>query len=154
VTAALLIWSSRQPVGELTYRELSYAGAIKVGLLQALALLPGVSRSGATIAGGLACGMDRRSAGVFAFLLAIPAMAGAGALEIVDLVERQHSTTTAPMTTSPAELAIGALVAMAVGLGALAWLLRWVQQGRLAQFAWYLIPLGAIVIVWQLTAAG
>ena len=94
VTAALLVWASRRPAGNTSYRELSYGGAIKIGLLQAMALLPGVSRSGATIAGGLACALDRRSAGVFAFLLAIPAIGGAGVWETAKLV-KQHTSTAA-----------------------------------------------------------
>ncbi len=158
ITAAILLWASRQPDGDLPYQRLGYGGAIKIGLLQALALLPGISRSGSTIAGGLACGLDRRSAGVFAFLLAIPAIGGAGALETAKLI-RQHMSGVAETaaaldtgSTSPLVLALGAIVAMVVGLGALWWLLRWVQQGRLALFAWYLVPLGVAVIAWQLTA--
>ncbi len=160
VTAVILLWASRQPNGELSYRQLGYGAAIKIGLLQALALLPGVSRSGSTIAGGLACQLDRRSAGVFAFLLAIPAIGGAGVLETLELV-RHHASgtpdaaaTLAAGGTSPLVLAVGAIVSMVVGLGALWWLLRWIQQGRLALFAWYLFPLGAAVIAWQLAAGG
>jgi undecaprenyl-diphosphatase len=150
LTAAILIWASRRPEGDTPYRDLSYGGVIKIGLLQALALLPGVSRSGATIGGGLACGLDRRSAGVFAFLLAIPAIGGAGVLELAELAHRHASAAPAAGATSPAVLAIGAIVSMVVGLGALAWLLRWIQQGRLVWFAWYLLPLGAAVVAWQL----
>ena len=158
LTAVILIWASRHSEGKLSYERLSYGAAIKIGLLQALALLPGVSRSGSTIAGGLACGLDRRSAGVFAFLLAIPAIGGAGVLETIQLV-RHHAvaaTDTAAVVaggTSPLALIVGAIVSMIVGLGALWWLLRWIQQGRLALFAWYLLPLGVAVVAWQLTAA-
>lgn len=151
VTAALLVWASRRPSGKTAYRELDYGGAIKIGLLQALALLPGVSRSGATIAGGLACGLDRRSAGVFAFLLAIPAIGGAGVLEFASLVKQYASSANADAAaTSPGVLAVGAVVSMAVGLAALAWLVRWIEKGRLADFTWYLVPLGTAVIGWQL----
>ena len=154
VTGLLLIWASRQPEGVASYRDLGYGGALAVGLLQSLALLPGISRSGATIAGGLACGLDRRSACVFAFLLGIPAMAGAGVLEIAELIKPYWSGTATTMgTTSPALLALGSLVSMCVGLLALAWLIRWVQQGRLTLFAWYLFPLGAAVVAWQLSIA-
>lgn len=158
VTAALLIWGARQPEGGTSYRQLSYGGVVKIGLLQALALLPGVSRSGATIAGGLVCQLDRRSAATFAFLLAIPAIGGAGLLEVLKLFHRSQSaaaeasSTVAATTTAPLTLAVGALVSMAVGLFALWWLLKWVQQGRLALFAWYLLPLGAAVVVWRLAA--
>lgn len=150
VTALLLVWGSRQPEGATSYRDLGYPAAIKIGLLQALALLPGVSRSGATIAGGLLEGLDRRSAGIFAFLLAIPAIGGAGLLQMVQLAKQFREATDTVVATSPVTLAFGALVSMVVGLGALWLLLRWVQRGRLAMFAWYLIPLGVAVVAWRL----
>jgi undecaprenyl-diphosphatase len=156
VTGAMLIWGSSQSLGKTSYHDLGYAAAIKIGVLQSLALLPGVSRSGSTISGSLACGLDRESAGTFAFLLGIPAIAGAGALEFAQLIYEHMSATSAgvasPVTAaaSPMALAVGALVAMIVGLFALAWLIRWVRQGRLALFAWYLFPLGAAVVGWQL----
>jgi undecaprenyl-diphosphatase len=159
VTAALLIWGARQPETNTSYRDLSYAGAVKIGLLQALALLPGVSRSGSTIAGGLLSGLDRRGAATFAFLLAIPAIGGAGLLEVLKLIKHSReavaggtSAAVAAATTAPLTLVVGALVSMLVGLFALWWLLKWVQQGRLALFAWYLVPLGVAVIVWRLAA--
>jgi undecaprenyl-diphosphatase len=148
VTAGFLIWASRQPDGTLPYTHLSMLGALKIGVLQALAILPGVSRSGTTIAGGLNVGLDRRSAGTFAFLLAIPAIAGAGVLETIDLLT-ESTTTSVPL--NPIHLCLGAAAACLVGLGALALLIRWVQQGRLALFAWYLIPLGIAVVTWQLS---
>jgi undecaprenyl-diphosphatase len=151
VTALLLMWASRRPEGSLPYREMGYGGALIVGLMQTLALLPGISRSGATIAGGLFCGLDRRSAGVFAFLLGIPAMAGAGALEVAELAKSYLAGGTAATgATQPALLVLGLIVSLVVGLVALAWLIRWVQQGRLTLFAWYLFPLGVAVVVWQL----
>jgi len=151
VTAMLLIWASGRSEGTLPYRELGYPGALTVGLMQTLALLPGISRSGATIAGGLFCGLDRRSAGVFAFLLGIPAMAGAGALEVAELAKSSlGSGTTASGATEPMLLVLGFIVSLVIGLVALAWLIRWVQQGRLTLFAWYLFPLGVAVVVWQL----
>ena len=161
LTAALLVWGSRQPEGTTSYRDLSYRGALGIGLLQSLALLPGVSRSGATIAGGLVARLDRTSAGTFAFLLAIPAIGGAGLLQIIELVKKYQETTgdatgatgLASAATAPLTLAIGALVSMVVGFGALWLLLRWVQQGRLAMFAWYLVPLGVVVVAWQLMVA-
>lgn len=147
VTAAFLIWASRQPEGMVPYTQLSIGGAIKIGILQALAILPGVSRSGTTISGGLGVGLDRRSAGTFAFLLAIPAISGAGVLELIDLLT-EPPTSQVPL--NPIHLLIGAGASCLVGLGALSLLIRWVQQGRLAVFAWYLVPLGIAVVVWQL----
>ena len=150
VTALILLWATRHPVGNVSYRELSYAGTIRIGFMQALALLPGISRSGATIAAGLHEGLDRRSAGTFAFLLAIPAIGGAGLIEVVKLARQlQHPGVTD--STSALTLVVGGLVAMFVGWLALWWLVRWIRTGRLGLFAWYLIPLGVTVVTWQLS---
>ena len=90
--------------------------------------------------------LRRESAATFAFLLAIPAIAGGGLLELLDALEAGGTGT--PLET----LAAGFVVSFVVGLGALSLLIRWVRQGRLAMFAYYLVPLGAAVIAWQLFA--
>lgn len=154
LSGAILIWGARNSSGHLSYRDLDYRRVLFIGAMQSLALLPGVSRSGCTISSGLASGLDRASAGTFAFLLGIPAIAGAGGLEILELVYQHFfadSASAAPaLGAAPVHLIVGALVSTIVGLVALAWLIRWVRGGRLALFAWYLFPLGAAVIVWQL----
>ena len=144
LTAALLWWAARRAEGETEYTDMSWADALKIGLLQAFALLPGISRSGATIVGGLGVGLRREAAATFAFLLAIPAIAGGGLLELIESVQQGGAGTPFGI------LAVGLLVSFLVGLGALALLIRWVRQGRLAMFAYYLVPLGIIVIAWQL----
>ena len=149
VTALILLWATRHPVGKASYCNLSYAGTVRIGFMQALALLPGISRSGATIAAGLHEGLDRRSAGTFAFLLAIPAIGGAGLIEIAKLVGQVQQPGMTE-STSPLMLVVGGLVAMFVGWLALGWLVRWIRAGRLGLFAWYLIPLGITVVAWQL----
>jgi len=145
ITAAGLLWVSRRLPGEMDYPQLSWRQAVSIGLLQAFALLPGISRSGATIVAGLGAGLRREAAATFAFLLAIPAIAGAGVLELVDVWQKGGVTGTPPTT-----LAAGFMVSMLVGLGALTLLIHWVRQGRLAMFAYYLIPLGVAVVIWQL----
>jgi len=144
ITAAMLWWAMRRSEGETDYPQLTSAGALKIGLLQALALLPGISRSGATISAGMGVGLTREAAATFAFLLAIPAIAGGGLLEMLEALDA--GTTGTPLST----LAVGFAVSFVVGLGALALLIRFVRQGRLAMFAYYLVPLGAAVIAWQL----
>ncbi len=144
VTAAGLLWASRRPPGEKEYTQLTWRQTLSIGLLQALALLPGISRSGATIVAGLGAGLRREAAAAFAFLLAIPAIAGAGVLEFVEVWEKGATG------TSPATLAAGFVISMVVGLGALTLLIHWVRQGRLAMFAYYLIPLGVAAVGWQL----
>ncbi len=146
LTGALLWWTTKCSEGETEYTKLTWNATIKIGVLQALALLPGISRSGATIVAGLGVGLRRESAATFAFLLAIPAIAGGGLLELLDALEAGGTGT--PLET----LAAGFVVSFVVGLGALSLLIRWVRQGRLAMFAYYLVPLGAAVIAWQLFA--
>jgi len=85
LTGVLLIWSARRAPGELAMRELSAPQALLIGVFQAAAVLPGISRSGATIVAGLGAGLKREEAAAFAFLLAIPAIGGAGVLELADL---------------------------------------------------------------------
>ncbi len=144
VTAAVLLWASRRTPGETDYTHLTWQKSLAIGFMQAIAILPGISRSGFTIAAGLGVGLNRQAAATYAFLLAIPVIAGAGLLEAVDAMK--EGTTGTP----PLNLAIGFFVSFVVGLGALKLLVRWVQQGRLAMFAYYLIPLGVAVVAWQL----
>ena len=146
VTAVALVWISRRPAGEVEYQQLSAKHALAIGMLQAFAILPGISRSGATIAGGLACGLRREAAAAFAFLMAIPVIAGGG---LLTAVEAYQAGTTG---TSPVILAVGFVVSMLVGWGALAMLIHWVRRGQLAMFAYYLVPLGIAVVAWQLAS--
>jgi undecaprenyl-diphosphatase len=152
VTALLLWWGSRQAHGTTHYSQLSYPRAVIVGCLQAFAILPGVSRSGSTIAGGLSVGLDRQSAGTFAFLLAIPAIGGAGFLELLELLTASDVPQAAE--TSWQLLLMGGLVSFVVGFGALWLLVRWIERGKLAMFIWYLVPLGIAVVAWQLGSGG
>jgi len=148
VTALGLVWATRRQPGATDYQQLNMRQTLVIGALQALALLPGISRSGATIAAGLGVGMRRDAAATFAFLLAIPAIAGAGALEGLDMVKAYQSGV--PIGAPPGVLAVGLIVSMLVGLASLTLLIRFVQRGRLALFAWYLVPLGVAVVAWQL----
>lgn len=144
ITGIMLLWTARNKGGETICRDLPYGRALLIGLFQALAILPGISRSGATIVAGLASGLRRDEAATFSFLLAIPAIGGAGLIETAKLVTEGGNS------TPPSALAMGALLSFAVGLISLCWLVRWLQQGRFHRFAWWVIPLGLIVIVWQL----
>lgn len=109
-----------------------------IGLFQALAVLPGVSRSGMTISAGLFKGVDRAEAARFSFLLAIPAILGAAVLE---LPEAEWDT---PFGVLFAGFAVSALV----GYGALRVLLRFVSAGALHRFCWYCWALGGLGAVW------
>ena len=144
ITGLMLIWSARHEQGDTVCRDLGYGRALLIGVFQAFAILPGISRSGATIVAGLGSGLRRDEAATFSFLLAIPAIGGGGLLEVVKLLKQE------PGSMPLAVLGVGALVSFVVGLISLSWLVRWLQQGELYRFAWWVIPLGAVVIVWQL----
>ncbi len=143
-TGGLLLWAGRIVPGGLHYRELSYRQVLLIGLFQAVAILPGISRSGSTIAAGLAVGLDRESSATFAFLLAIPAIAGAGVLEGLQLSQQSEAG------ISPWLLLLGAAISLLVGLAALSWLIAWIRRGKLAWFALWCLPLGIAVILWQM----
>ena len=123
------------------YRRQSWWQAALIGVAQAIAILPGISRSGATIAAGLGLGLSRRSAATFSFLLAIPAILGATVLELKDFFHGElHLQTPWP------HLVLGAMTAFLVGLVALWWLVRWLERGRLLPFALWCIVVGLITI--------
>lgn len=143
VTGVLLLWAGRQTPGETAYPQMSYRQALLIGVAQAAALLPGLSRSGTTIVAGLAVGLRREAAATFSFLLSIPAILGAGALELAHL---RHQPSALPVGAA----LLGGVVALLVGLLALKWLLDWLHRGRLQWFAYWCIPLGLAVVAWQL----
>jgi len=145
VTGAILIWISRHQFGDGDYRNLSHFRAFLIGGSQAAALFPGLSRSGATISAGLGLGLSPSAAATFSFLLAIPAITGAGLWETVSMV-RDHEAVSTPV----GYLLLGAFVSFVIGLGALWWLVRWLERGRLQWFAAWCIPVGVVVILWQL----
>ena len=149
VTGGALIWSLRQVRGNREYRELTWFDALLIGIAQAAAILPGLSRSGSTIATGLCRGMSRPAAATYSFLLAIPALAGAGAYYGLKMLKSGES-----ITMPASYLVMGAVVSFGVGLLALAWLDQLLQRGKLHWFGWYCIALGIVVTMWQLTASG
>jgi undecaprenyl-diphosphatase len=151
VTGAMLLWADRRPVGETKYQEMTYWRALIVGLFQAVAILPGVSRSGSTITAGIGVGLRRQDAATFSFLLAIPAIAGAGLKEGYDRLWKGDQ-----MSLLHGEfglmLLVGAFVSFVVGLFALSWLIRWLEKGRLHWFAWWVFMVGSLVVGWQLSS--
>jgi undecaprenyl-diphosphatase len=145
-TAAALWFLGRRREGHIDYPETPLGRALAIGFFQASAILPGVSRSGTTISSGVAFGLRREAAAAFSFLMAIPVIAGAGLLKIMDALERGSTNT--PLPT----LAVGFVVSMLVGIAALWLLLRLLRRGRLDLFVYYLVPLGIATIAWQLLA--
>jgi undecaprenyl-diphosphatase len=150
VTGLVLLWAKRfAPTSDAEakdYPAMTYAESLIVGFFQAVAVLPGVSRSGLTISSELAIVKLRRAAAAdFSFLLSVPAVGGAVLLQVLEFA-RSDSGPTLPV----ADLLLGVAVSFVVGLAALRWLLAWLQAGRLYLFAWWCIPLGLAVTAWQL----
>lgn len=148
VTGLILIIASRRLPGAIEYQDLTYRQALAIGLFQAAALLPGISRSGTTIAAGLFVGLRREATATFSFLLALPVIGGACLLEVMQRLLKPPSV---GASSSGWLLLLGAAVSAVVGVLALRWLLAWLQRGRLQWFAAWCIPVGLAVVAWQLT---
>lgn len=121
---------------QLQIKKMSLRDAILLGFAQAMALVPGVSRSGATISMGRILGYEREAATRFAFLLAIPAVVGAGLFELKEIPNGANSYGWGPTV-------VATLVSFVVGYAAIAWLLRYVSTRSYAPFVIYRIALGA-----------
>ncbi len=143
-----------KPLAEMTAWQ-----AIMIGLFQAVALVPGISRSGSTISGGMLCGLRRNDAATFSFFIAIPAISAAALKVLMDAVSLESADQSAVsmlVTQWPALLA-GALTSFVVGVVALKLLLKAVATMRLHWFAYYCLAMATGTLVWQLgpwSAAG
>ena len=120
--------------------------ALGIGVLQCLAMIPGVSRSGATILGALTLGVERRTAAEFSFFLAIPTMLGASVVEIAS----HHETLAAANGVGVGGIALGFVVAFVVALIVVRWFVGIVGKHGFGPFAWYRIILGSVALVWLL----
>ncbi len=139
VTAALLVVAEKIGRRTRSLEQLNWKDALWIGFAQVLALFPGVSRSGSTIAGGMTRHIDRRSAGRFSFLMSIPVMLAAGGLSVLDLLEMPDLASFLPV------LAVGFVTAAVVGYLSIAWLLRFLTRNTLYGFAVYCVLLSALV---------
>ncbi|MCW4384469.1 undecaprenyl-diphosphate phosphatase [Salinibacterium sp. SYSU T00001] len=128
-------------------REMSYRDGILVGLAQVLALIPGVSRSGATTSMGLALGYTRPAAARFAFLLAIPAVFGSGLYELYHGITCDPATDVCVEVYGPLETLIATIVAFGVGLGVIAFLMAYISKRSFLPFVIYRLALGGALIV-------
>ena len=146
VGGVLILWAEkRQHVERIkSVDDMGWVDALKIGLFQAAALVPGTSRSAATILGGLFGGLDRRTAAEFSFFIAIPTLLAAtayklwGARETMSMVEAET-------------LAVSSVVAFASALASIRFLLRFVSNHSFAVFAWYRIVFGGLILLtWQM----
>ncbi|HRO59018.1 MAG TPA: undecaprenyl-diphosphate phosphatase [Burkholderiaceae bacterium] len=152
VGGLIILWvESRQRRGLAAARvqdvdSMTAADALRLGIAQAFALIPGTSRSGATIIGGMLFGLSRRAATEFSFFLAIPTLIGAGvydAWKYRDLL----STQDIPM------FAVGLGFAFVSALACVHWLIRWIATHDFKVFAWYRIAFGLVVLLTAWTGA-
>ncbi|MBP3036372.1 undecaprenyl-diphosphate phosphatase [Arthrobacter sp. zg-ZUI100] len=125
---------------ERSLEKLTYKHGILYGFAQALALIPGVSRSGGTITAGLFMGYTREAAARYAFLLAIPAVFGSGLFQLVKSLDE-------PMVYGGWETAGATVVAFVVGFIIIGWFLRYVSTRGYSLFVWYRILLGVVIYI-------
>ena len=126
--------------GNRNYRQMSIWNAMVIGFFQGIGVLPGISRSGITITASLGSKMDRKYAGEFSFLIAIPAILGA-------LFLKSGETQSLLNTVSLPVIAVGFIVTFIVGLLSLLFLLKLIKSGKLYIFSFYLIPLGIVTLL-------
>ncbi len=127
-----------------TLDELDWATAVGIGAFQVLSIVPGTSRSGSTIIGGLLLGCSRTVVAEFTFFLAIPVMVGASGLRLVKFFLAGNALA----GTEAAVLAVGCVVAFLVSLLVIRFLMGFVRRHDFKPFGWYRIVLGVAVIVW------
>ena len=125
--------------------ELPASRALGIGLVQCLAMIPGVSRSGATIMGALSLGVERRTAAEFSFFLAVPTMLGATTLE---LLKHRHEMLAGAHGVGFGAVAVGFVVSFVVALVVVRGFVHYISRHGFAPFAWYRIVAGAVALAW------
>jgi undecaprenyl-diphosphatase len=144
IAGSLILWSAVLVLAEYVAtqkrgeRDMTMRDTLIIGTAQCIALIPGVSRSGATISAGLMLGLDRVTATRMSFFLSIPALVGAGAYELPEAINGGIGA---------AEMLVGTVVSFFVAYAAVAWLLKFVAGHSLALFVWYRVALGGLLVV-------
>jgi undecaprenyl-diphosphatase len=144
VAVALIAWSAVMVLAEAratqtrSEKSTTLTDAVVMGLVQCIALVPGVSRSGATISAGLFRGLDRVAATRISFFLSIPALVGAGLYELKDAVKE---------SVPVGALLVGTVVSFVVAYASIAWLLRFVAGHKITLFVPYRVALGVVLLV-------
>lgn len=142
---AILVLEKTIPVREEQGVEaLSWKAAIGIGFVQCLAMIPGTSRSGATIMGALAMGVGRKTAAEFSFFLAVPTMLGASVVKIIQEPDLLAGTATIGWT----HIALGFFASFLVALVVVRAFVAYVSKRGFAPFAWYRILVGSVTLIW------
>ncbi len=135
----LLYWTDRKSAKNIEMNNITFRTTLFIGLSQALAIIPGVSRSGITMTMGLLMGLTREGAAKFSFLLSAPIIFGAALVKLPYLISNPSAITI--------NFVIGTLVSFVTGILSIGFLLRYVQTKNFLPFAWYRFILGSLVIV-------
>lgn len=146
--AILAIEMTVKPGEIVGVAEMPLRTAVGVGILQCLSMIPGVSRSGATILGGLSLGLERRTAAEFSFFLAVPTMIGATVLEFA---RHRDALLTDAGGVGISSIAAGFIVSFIVAILVVRAFVRYVSRRGFAPFAWYRIVAGSLALGWLLT---
>ncbi len=142
--AILGIEKVAKPGADSGVADLPLKQILGIGAAQCLSMIPGVSRSGATIMGALAMGVGRKTAAEFSFFLAVPTMIGASTLELFDSSEKMAAAGGVGWT----EIAIGFVVSFVVALAVIRAFVAYVSRHGFAPFAWYRLVIGAAAVAW------
>jgi undecaprenyl-diphosphatase len=152
VAVALIAWSAVMWMAESRHAMLTHKGlergegqvtlkdGLVIGLVQCASLVPGVSRSGATISAGLFRGLDRVTATRLSFFMAIPALTAAGIFELLSETDHLKLLGVGPII-------LGVVVSFVVAYASIAWLLKFVSSNKITAFVWYRIALGVVLLV-------
>ena len=138
---AILLWvSDKIGGGEKTMETASYPSSLMVGLFQAIAIFPGISRSGSTISGARAMGYTKEFAMKYSFILSVPAILGAAVLDLKDVISAGEAIAAGPVLAGMAVAAIS-------GFAAIRWLLKLVKNSKFHYFSYYCIVAGIAAII-------
>ncbi|MGI6564024.1 undecaprenyl-diphosphate phosphatase [Methanosphaera sp.] len=138
ITGIILYYSERHSSGNITEKDMSFKQAITIGICQGIAVLPGISRSGATIASGLCLGLNREYAARYSFLLSVPAVVGAAVFKVKDLAIIDATTTV---------LVAGFLSSVIFGYLSIKLLMKMIEGWSLDIFAYYCWIVGILTFV-------
>ena len=141
VTGTMLMLIRKMPKSDKTLEEMKGRDAFTIGLVQGIATIPGISRSGSTVTTGLFCGLDKEFAFRFSFLMSIPAILGAAVLKMMDV-------NIADLTANAGPYAVGMIVAAVVGYASIRWLKNLIQKDQFHYFGYYCLAVGLISIVY------
>ncbi len=145
IVTGFVVYATRWLVQRATAEDPGWGGALAVGVAQAVALIPGISRSGITVTTALFARTRREAAAEFSFLLSVPAILGASLLELPDLLG-------ASATVGAPQLTAAALSAFLAGLVAIVLFVRWLRTGSFHRFAYYCWAVGGAYLVYALVS--